>query len=168
MLSVAWTRRIANPRAPRQTPKLFQPSHVLVAEMPDLLPDPFTSDGGRFIGHHLRFEPQSIFGLRLNGDAKIRSIREIRAAAKRSAPGPLPRMFLSLPSLIVTWVAFKRSTCKFPEATQECSGSPSAASSPCTPTGAEALRNRITIAMVKFVFDRRVLSRHQGCDVRVG
>lgn len=44
--------------------------------MPDLLPDPFASDGDRFIGHHLRFEPQSIFGLRLNGDAKIRSVRQ--------------------------------------------------------------------------------------------
>jgi len=31
-------RGVSNPRAPRQTPKQFEPSHVLVTETPDLLP----------------------------------------------------------------------------------------------------------------------------------
>lgn len=30
-----------------------EPSHLLVAETPDLLPDPFASDCDRLIGHHL-------------------------------------------------------------------------------------------------------------------
>jgi hypothetical protein len=52
-------------------------AHVLVAETPDFLSDPFTSDGDRLIGHHLRREPQSIFGPGINGDSKIRSIRQL-------------------------------------------------------------------------------------------
>jgi hypothetical protein len=36
-------------------------SHVLVAETPDLL----VRGSDRLIGHHLRFEPRSIFGLGL-------------------------------------------------------------------------------------------------------
>jgi hypothetical protein len=51
--------------------------HVLVAETSDFLSDPFTSDGDRLIGHHLRREPQSIFGPGINGDSKLRSIRQL-------------------------------------------------------------------------------------------
>ena len=53
-----------------------EPGHVLVVETPDFLSDPFASDGDRLIGHHLRCEPQSIFGLGINRDAKIRSFRQ--------------------------------------------------------------------------------------------
>ena len=65
---------IREPQDKRQSNS--EPSHVLVAETPDLLPDPFASQGDRLVGHHLRFEPQSIFGLGLDGDAKIRSVHQ--------------------------------------------------------------------------------------------
>ena len=47
------------------------------AEPSDPLPDSLASYGNRLIGHYLRFEPQTIFGVGLNGDAEIRSIRQI-------------------------------------------------------------------------------------------
>ncbi len=65
---------IRKPQDKRQS--YSEPSHVLAAETPDLMSYPFASDGDWFIGHHLRFEPQSIFGPRLNGDAKIRSVHQ--------------------------------------------------------------------------------------------
>jgi antitoxin component of MazEF toxin-antitoxin module len=53
-----------------------EPSHILIAETPNLLSDPFASDSDRLIGHHLRCEPQSIFGAGINSDAKIRSVHQ--------------------------------------------------------------------------------------------
>ena len=44
---------------------------------PDRLPEPFAPDRNWLVGHHLRGLPQSVFRLGLDGDAKIRGIREI-------------------------------------------------------------------------------------------
>jgi len=44
---------------------------------PILCPIRVASYGNRLIGHYLRFEPQTIFGVGLNGDAEIRSIGQI-------------------------------------------------------------------------------------------
>ncbi len=49
----------------------------LVAEMSDLPPDPFAPHSDRLVGHHLRFEPQSIFRFRLDSDLKIRSVSQL-------------------------------------------------------------------------------------------
>ena len=70
-----WTRNlIGKPQDKRQS--YSEPSHVLAAETPDLVSYPFASHGDGFIGYHLRFAPQSIFGLRLDGNAKIRSVHQ--------------------------------------------------------------------------------------------
>lgn len=49
----------------------------MAPETPDLRPDPFAPDGDRLIGHRLRCDPQSIIGLGINGDTKIRSIHQL-------------------------------------------------------------------------------------------
>lgn len=54
-----------------------EPGHILVVETPDLLSDPFASNGDRLIGHHLRCEPQSILGPGIDRDTKIRSIHQL-------------------------------------------------------------------------------------------
>ena len=65
---------IGKPQDKRQS--ISEPSHVLFAETPDLLADPLASHCDRFVGHHLRFDEQSIFGRRLDGDPKIRSVHQ--------------------------------------------------------------------------------------------
>src|SRR6185437_9289783 len=54
-----------------------EPSHVSVAEMSDLPPDPFAPHSDRLVGHHLQFEPQSIFRFRLDSDSKIQSVSQL-------------------------------------------------------------------------------------------
>ena len=54
-----------------------EPGHFLVVETPDLLPDPFASNGDRLVSHHLRSEPQSIFRAGIDGDAKVGSVRQL-------------------------------------------------------------------------------------------
>src|ERR1700680_451178 len=66
---------IGEPQDKRQSNS--EPSHVLVAEMSNLLSDPVASDGNRLVGHHLRFEPQSVFGSRFNANAKIGGVHQI-------------------------------------------------------------------------------------------
>src|SRR4051794_15449467 len=53
-----------------------EPSHVLAAETPDLLSDPFASHGDRLVGHRLRSQSQSILAGWLDGHAKIRGVRQ--------------------------------------------------------------------------------------------
>src|SRR5436309_9773556 len=64
--------------------------------MPDLLPHPFAFHGDRLVGHHLRSKSQSILGLWLDGDAKIRSVHQFGSQLAKHYRGMALRESVSL------------------------------------------------------------------------